>query len=210
MAPRSKTSKAPTNVRQKKLDTFLSSSPSAPSRSPARAQRSKTKRRPPTHQDDDRGRTRIPTEEESSQSSDAGAIHFAPEVVVVSDSEDDIPQPTPSKSSLRGKKRARAESVGSCSDDSSGLAYARKSKRLMERASNVSVSDEEDEEPPRKRGKLVKGARPPTPDQDDDDLLAEVDERRTSTYCFHPMPWHTHIVMRRHYRVPIENSRQAF
>lgn len=185
MPPRSRVAATPSKkLKQKKLDVFLSSSPTASSprrTSPSRAKRSKTTRTLITHHDNgEDGPSRMSIDRESSQSSDPGAIRFEPQVIDISDSgEDEAPQPTPSRHRTRyGKKPSRVVVDESDSDDEVEIVHARKGKRVMRRTS-ILDSDEEGGARPRKKSKLVKGKRPHTPEQEGDDLLEEVDQKRT-------------------------------
>ncbi|KAI0748218.1 hypothetical protein C8Q80DRAFT_1170790 [Daedaleopsis nitida] len=191
MPPHRTTSTTPKRLRQKKLDAFLSSSPSRGEHQSPAARR---KRRGPgqkggradVNEDDEAvpGPSTIPaTNEDGSQSSDPGAIHFEPDVVEPpSEDEDDfIPRPTPANKGKRRLKRAHSsasESPVSSGDEEGREMYIRKGKRNAKGSSMVFDSDEEEEVYPVKKRKLVKGERPPTPEEDEVDLLDEIDEER--------------------------------
>ncbi|OSC99061.1 hypothetical protein PYCCODRAFT_1373800 [Trametes coccinea BRFM310] len=169
---------------------FFSSSPapsnasgqqSSPTR-PTRASKRRRVRRISSNEDVPAGPSKLADEEEGSQSSDAGAIRFEPQVVEITSSEEEKDvAPRPSLTS-KGKKRARrAHSDDSASPEASGgeaeeVVYLRRGKRAAAKAPAVLDSDEEDDSP--RRRKLVKGERPSSPDEDADDLLEEVDEER--------------------------------
>lgn len=131
-----------------------------------------------------RKRTRKSSSSSSSHSdkaqdadSDVGAIHFEPEVVEISD-EDHSPRRPKKRKSLVG---AHAIPVRTISDESLeetiGVPRYRKGKNK-----NKVVLDSEDDTRPRKR-KLVKGIRPPTPEEDDD--LLEAGNREYFRYYLH-------------------------
>ena len=188
MPRRTRTTATPTKLRQGKLDVFLSSTP-APQPSPVRPQtrRSKRKAKATDSDQDVAGPSHLPittaANEEGSQSSDAGAIHFEPRVLTISSSEDEGDLPPRPTFSSRGKKRTkRAHSIESASAPSSvgeKELYVRKGKRAAKKAAAAVLdSDEEEELRPLKKRKLVKGERPLTPEEDD--LMDEVDEHSMS------------------------------
>ena len=187
MPRRTQATSTPKKLRQEKLDLFLSSSPrrqSSPSRPQTRRSNFKRKTKAKDSDEDVAGQSHVPANtdagEEGSQSSDAGAIHFEPQVVLVSSSGDEgeLP-PRPTFSSRRKKRTTRAHSVESASESSAGEeereVYVRKGKRAGKKPVVVVLdSDEEEELRPMKKRKLVKGERPPTPEEGD--LMGEVDE----------------------------------
>ncbi|KAI9070387.1 hypothetical protein FKP32DRAFT_1558064 [Trametes sanguinea] len=169
---------------------FFSSSParsnaagqqSSPAR-PTRASKRRRVRQASSDEDAAAGPSKPADEEEGSQSSDAGAIRFEPQVVEVTSSEEEKEVvPRPSQSSKGKKRLRRAHSDDSASPESSGgeaeeVVYLRRGKRAAAKTAAVLDSDEEDDSP--RRRKLVKGERPSSPDEDVDDLLEEVDEER--------------------------------
>lgn len=195
MPPRkAKPAAVPKARTQKKLDSFFPSSPTrstsaAQQSSPARSTRTRKRRRiqqDSSEEDNAPGPSRIPEEDEGSQSSDAGAIRFEPpQVVEITSSEDDQDvAPRPSKAN-KGKKRIRrAHSDDSASHSGSQAeadeVYVRQGKRAVKKkVVAIFDSDEEEEERPRRR-KLVKGERPSSPVLQDSDLLDEVDEESMS------------------------------
>ena len=188
MPRKSKGTGTPKKFRQRKLDVYMSSSPPASNDelSPARPSKRMKRRRTRNESKDTEtmaGTSSVPAnDDDDSQSSDAGAIHFEREVVEVSSGEDEEDRaPRPSQASRR-KRVKRAHSDDSISPQpASGEEpeiYVRKGKRPAKVTSTVLDSDEE-EEPSVKKRKLVKGERPPTPEEDAVDLLDEVDEGRT-------------------------------
>lgn len=189
MPRKSKGTGTPKKFRQRKLDVYMSSSPPASNDelSPARPSK-RTKRRRTRNESKDTetmpGTSSVPAnDDDDSQSSDAGAIHFEREVVEVSSGEDEEDRaPRPSQASRRKRvKRAHSDDSVSpqpASGEEEPEIYVRKGKRPAKVTSTVLDSDEE-EEPSVKKRKLVKGERPPTPEEDAVDLLDEVDEGRT-------------------------------
>lgn len=196
MAPRKKTAMTPNKLKQKKLDAFLgSSSPVSASSthksSPTRpARRGKRQKRISDELVDPAA-----DEEEGSQSSDPGAIHFEPAKVGDASSSEDEAYPAlrPTQAGKRKKHQQRAHSedslvaVPSDNDEQEHEAFVRKGKRGVKKTCTVLDSDEEEEARPVKRRKLVKGERPQTLGDDEADLLKEVDEERTSLLsCLSP------------------------
>ncbi|KAI0721002.1 hypothetical protein C8T65DRAFT_631903 [Cerioporus squamosus] len=187
--PRKSQPTTPKRMKQKKLDAFLPSSPAAGTHEPSSARPRRTKRRRAQHDSDDDqpmpGPSHVPAgDDDDSQSSDPGAIHFEREVVQVSSSEDEEGRaPRPSQTNRR-KRLRRAHSDDSASPqpapDEEQEVYVRKGKRPAKKTSAVLVldSDEAEDAQPVKKRKLVKGERPPTPENDEADLLDEVDEER--------------------------------
>lgn len=139
-------------------------------------------------------------EDGGDSSSDPGKIHFEPEVVSVSDSEEEVKSSPRRPAASQAKKRRRVansddEGVVVVStdteDENIGVPVRWKGKaKEVKGKPTVVHSDSEEEEQPRRR-KLVKGIRPPTPEEDD--LMAEVDESsqspRTYYMVFHLMKY---------------------
>ncbi|TFK89145.1 hypothetical protein K466DRAFT_661791 [Polyporus arcularius HHB13444] len=187
--PRKGQPSMPKRTKQKKLDAFLPSSPSASTHQPSSTRTRRTKRRPAPHGSSDdqpiSGPSHVPAgDDDDSQSSDPGAIHFEREAAKLSSSEDEEGRaPRPSQTNRR-KRIRRAHSDGSASpepapDEEEQEVYVRKGKRPAKKTSAVLVLDSDEEEAhPVKKRKLVKGERPPTPQGDEGDLLDEVDEER--------------------------------
>ncbi|RPD66233.1 hypothetical protein L226DRAFT_500420 [Lentinus tigrinus ALCF2SS1-7] len=185
MPRKSKGATTPKRLKQKKLDVFLSSSP-APSTHGPSPSRTKRRRAHNENSDDEPipGPSNVPVgDEDGSQSSDAGAIRFEREVVEVSSDEGEEDR-APRRSQASRKRRAnRAHSDDSASpqpapEEDEPEIYLRKGKRPAKTTSIVLDSDEEEDDRPVKKRKLVKGERPPTPQEDDANLLDEVDEER--------------------------------
>ena len=163
MPPRRTSYSSPQKLKQQSLLGFLGSSPpSSPSNLfPKSSSSAPSKRK----------RTRKVSSSSSSHSdktldtdSDVGAIRFEPERVNISDG-DHSPRRPKRRKSLAG---AHAIPPHATSDESLeetiGRSRHRKGKASV-------VLDSEDDTGPRKR-KLIKGTRPPTPEEDDDILEA--------------------------------------
>ncbi|KDQ60795.1 hypothetical protein JAAARDRAFT_67229 [Jaapia argillacea MUCL 33604] len=113
---------------------------------------------------------------EGNTSSDVGAIKFETEIVEVSsDSEAKSPRrPGAKKRKLRhAKATADSESAPDLERDSENELYINNSHSKGKKGKGKMVYSDLEEEQPRRR-KLVKGVRPPSPQ--DDDLMDEVDE----------------------------------
>ncbi|KAI0636876.1 hypothetical protein C8Q77DRAFT_1094995 [Trametes polyzona] len=194
MPRKAKTPATPKTRGQRKLDSFFSSSPApstsaAQQSSPIRPTRHSSKRKGTKRRTSEEGLqlrpAKIPEDEdEGSQSSDAGAIRFEPQVVVISSSESEKEvAPRPSHANKGKKRLRRAHSDESASPEPSEAEadaediYVRKGKRAGKKKA-VAVLDSDEEESQPKRRKLIKGERPSSPVPDDDDLLDEVDEER--------------------------------
>lgn len=120
----------------------------------------------------------------SSDSSDVGGINFEPEIISLSDSDDDVktsPRRGPAKKRRvkASESSSQASSSHSKSDEENiGIPVGWKWKGKAVHKRKMAVSDSESEEEPRpKRRKLVRGVRPPTPDESED-LMDEVDQER--------------------------------
>ncbi|KAI0831396.1 hypothetical protein BC628DRAFT_1353507 [Trametes gibbosa] len=175
---------------QRKLDAFFSSSParstsaatqqSSPTR-PTAAQKRKRVERGSFNEKNSPEPSGVIKDDEGSQSSDAGAIRFEPQVLEISSSEgEQEAAPRPSHAN-KGKKRARrAHSEDSASPVMSEAeaedVYVRKGKRVAKEKVVIFDSDEEEEQP--RRRKLIKGERPYSPVRDENDLMEELDEER--------------------------------
>lgn len=150
--------------KQQTLLGFLGSSPSS---SP-----SDLSPKSPSPGPSKRKRTRKVSSSSSSHSdkvqdvdSDVGAIHFEAEVVEISD-EDHSPRRPKRRKGLAG---AHAIPVRTTSDESLEETIVVPRYR---KGKNKVVLDSEDDTRPHKR-KLIKGIRPPTPEEDDDILETE-------------------------------------
>ncbi|OCH94983.1 hypothetical protein OBBRIDRAFT_884303 [Obba rivulosa] len=176
MARKKAAPETPKKLKQKTLHGFVasSSSPAAagPSRSTAttrqrRRARAKTPPKRPTLKSDD--------EDEGSESSDVAAIRFEPTAIEVSDEE------RPLRTHLSQKRKSRQvrddseeqEMPASSEEEPEESPIVRK-RASGKRKLTVSGSEEEDIQP--KRRKLLKGVRPPSPDEEKSDLLDEIDE----------------------------------
>ncbi|KAI0670291.1 hypothetical protein C8Q78DRAFT_1170257 [Trametes maxima] len=189
MPPRKlKTSTVSKKKGQRKLDSFFSSSPAPNTHSsPPRPARGRKARRVKEEAPDgwnQAGLSKLAEgDAEGSQSSDAGAIHFVPQVIEVSSSESDKEvAPRPSLTASVRKRKLRAYSDDSVppvpSDPNEDEVFARRGKKARKKT-QVNVLDSDDEEEQPRRRKLVKGERPSSPVRDDvDDLLDEIDEER--------------------------------
>ena len=122
-----------------------------------------------------------------STSSDVGGIDFEPQIIEVS-SDEDAPEKSPRRptATQRKTRKLRADSVertpvvisSSGEEENIGVPVVWKHKTADKKSKRKrTVLDSESEEAPPRKSKLVKGVRPPTPEEDDADLLQEVDER---------------------------------
>lgn len=184
--PRKAESSSPTKLKQKTLIGFLGSSPAASSsgfsmQTFKRAQSKAQKRGRVVSPESDSGPGNNTAE---SDGSDVGAVHFEPEVIDLSD-EDESPRRPRTK---RRTPRVRAESSSpdekSVATSGGSLRYGtrRKSKNIGKRKHVEDDSGSEDAGRPKMR-KFVKGVRPSSPEEDDNDLLDEVDEHRELLSC---------------------------
>jgi hypothetical protein len=165
-----KTSKSPSpkKMKQKTLGDFLLPSSPAPISPPAPVRKKQAKQK---HKnialDSD-------TSDDLAQDSDVGAIKFEPEVIDVSD-EDDSPR-RPSTRRLK-KSLVVTDSLldviasDSSSEDRIGIPLRWKGSNKGKNKRKA-IADSDDESQPRKR-KLVKGARPPSPEGN---VIDEVNE----------------------------------
>ncbi|KAH7889668.1 hypothetical protein F5I97DRAFT_1846179 [Phlebopus sp. FC_14] len=160
---------SPRKLKQRPITSFLNSSPpSSPDRTPKTSFKPSKRKRTTVTSSSGASRS---GNEESSSDSDVGAIKFEPEVLSIGD-EDESPRPPK-------RRRNRVVTDGSLghavSDDSLEenigvpVRWNRKKGKLKQ------VVESEEESQPRKRT-LIKGVRPPTPE--DDDILDDVDENQ--------------------------------
>ncbi|KAI0647140.1 hypothetical protein C8Q79DRAFT_957904 [Trametes meyenii] len=189
MPRKTKTSATPKKKGQRKLESFFSGSPSTHSHysSPVRPIRARKRRvhvkEEVSDEDKPAGPSGIAQEDEKgSQSSDAGAIRFEPQVIEVSTSESEkevAPRPSLAAKSRKRKRRAHSDDSASpiALDVEEDEVFIRKGKKAGKKA-QVSVLDSDDEGEQPQRRKLVKGERPSSPVGNADDLLDEVDEER--------------------------------
>lgn len=180
---RNQPTKSPKRLRQKKLDAFVPSSP-GPSTSPARSSRRRKKPGRTGHDEHNpENKLHAGGEGDGSESSDPGAIRFEPKIVIVSSSEEEAaPKSSPLNKGKRRLRRAHSEDsdIKAPSGDEEEEDFSLRKgqgKRIARKPAAVLESDEEEEERPvPKKRKLVKGARPPTPEEEEVDLMDEVDE----------------------------------
>ena len=184
MPPRRKTwkkanpeSSSPKKLAQTTLHSLFGSSPvllspATPAKSPSPSKTTKFPSRRRSDQDQDAG-------------SDVGAIHFEKEVT--DSSSDEQPRLSPMKKrrirlssfdSAQPSQVAKPEKAGSNDDEPSVR------RRIKGKGKRLRVEDSDREESPKRR--LVKGIRPPS-QEDEDDILDEIDEKRKgcSTFFVH-------------------------
>lgn len=120
----------------------------------------------------------------SSDNSDVGDIRFEPDVVESDDKEEASPRrPRTKKRKTRlagsgSSEEQKTTALDSDNEEVVGIPVtwkSRKEKGKGKRIITIDDSEEEEVEQPRRR-KLVRGIRPPTPEEDEADLLDEVDE----------------------------------
>jgi hypothetical protein len=178
----------PKRLKQKSLlGYFEQSSPPRPETTPSRRapQPSPTRKRASVKV---RAQESDPLSERESgnTSSDVGGIDFEKEVVEISSEEDDKDDsPRRPKATQRKTRQRRVDSAEGTPDMSSsadeekeigvpvtwkGILKDTKGKRKR------TVLDSDSEDLPRHKPKLIKGERPPTPEEKDEDLINEVDE----------------------------------
>ncbi|EMD38402.1 hypothetical protein CERSUDRAFT_113556 [Gelatoporia subvermispora B] len=180
MAPKKKQATTiPTKHKQKSLDSFVaSSSPAAagPSR-PATVTRLRHGKQA---RDPFPKRPVVSSNDEESATSNVAAIHFEPEAIDTSEEEPPIRKQPAARSRRTKSRRARIASddqrtsAASCAE-SEESPIARPSLRASGKRKPL-IHDSEEEELQPKRRKLLKGVRPPTPEDDDGNLLDGVDE----------------------------------
>lgn len=163
-----------------------------------------------------RNRKRVPTlssesEGTESDASDVGAIQFEPEVIDLSDGDESPRRPM----AKRRTRRIRADSNSadeaeihishSCSSqDKSRGSLRRKSRRIGKRKQVNEESGSEELRP--KKRKFIKGVRPSSPEEDEDDILNEVEEhRKFSLYIIRDFNTRTAF---RYHRVSFAYARQ--
>lgn len=182
----------PKRLKQKSLLGFFE--PSSPTQSePGSSRNSQSQKSPTIRRAPRRRRAAVESDPPSdgdsgSTSSDVGGIGFEPQVIEVSSDEDE-PEKSPRRptATQRKTRKLRADSVertpvvisDSGEEDNIGVPVVWKHKAADtkgKRKRTVLDSDSEGAVP--RKSKLVKGVRPPTPDENDEDLLQEVDEKR--------------------------------
>lgn len=189
----------PKRLKQKSLLGYLdSSSPTqpeasssrrAPQSSPTRKRRAPAKRGVVVDSDPPSG------DDSGSTSSDAGRIGFEPTVIEISSEEDEVRhsprQPTATQRKARRKRvhsveGTPAKSSGAEEDEEIGVPVTWKGRpRNVKGKRKLAVLDSDSDNPPPRKSKLIKGARPSTPEEKEEDLLNEVDEeRKWARDCF--------------------------
>ncbi|KAG2157136.1 hypothetical protein DEU56DRAFT_763238 [Suillus clintonianus] len=159
-------SPSPKKMKQRTLADCLFPSSPPPSSPPAPVKKRQAKRKPKIIAIDS------DESDDVAQDSDVGAIKFEPEVIDISDQDDSPRRPT---SKRRKKSLVITDNfpVAAASDDSLedhiGIPTRWKGNKKGKRKA---IADSDDESQPRKR-KLVKGARPPSPEGS---VIDEVDE----------------------------------
>ncbi|KIM87118.1 hypothetical protein PILCRDRAFT_300520 [Piloderma croceum F 1598] len=179
--PRKAGSSSPSKLKQKTLVGFLSSSPAAvpTPQTPKRANKPKVRKRGRVVSPESESDVDLHKNGTGSDGSDVGAVHFEPEDL--SDENESPRRPT----AMRRTPRVRAESSNSDEENKSAAPSVepsknktrRKSSRFGKRKQVEEDSESEDELQPKKR-KFVKGVRPSSPEDDEEDILDEVDEHR--------------------------------
>ncbi|KZT09438.1 uncharacterized protein LAESUDRAFT_694923 [Laetiporus sulphureus 93-53] len=178
-----------TRMNQRTLDAFIgSSSPPRPSESlqiePSSRfhgkKKSRVRRSKPIQAEQSHERL---TDEEGSQSSDVGDIHFEPQAPdVAGDNEDESPR-RPKTQRLRRRMRSvtsddenNVASQATSEDEAESPVTWRGNVRKGKRKQTLILGDSDEEEQPLRKRKLVKGVRPASPEENEVDLLDEVDE----------------------------------
>lgn len=182
--PRRARDLSPKRLTQKTLHSFVTSS------SPASQKGASSSRLPATGRTG-RRRARSPTssEGEGSQSSDAGVIHFEPEIIELDDDEDASPRRPINRRSARhaivGSQAKNPLVFDDNDEEAEDAEVPRKGKAGVKRRSAVMNFEEEEEEVKPKKRKLVRGVRPPSPEEDEYSLMNEVDEERKIVPLLH-------------------------
>ncbi|KAK7693412.1 hypothetical protein QCA50_002980 [Cerrena zonata] len=170
------------------LGFFQSSSPSGPKANDRNARKTRAKVSNPSP-----SKRRLGTQVEdnyatntSENSDDVGGIRFEAEVNSLSDSDDDV-KTSPRRLPIKKRRVKASESSSSSSSEHSGsdeekigipVGWKGKGKGKAVEKRKLAVHDSESEEEPQpKKRKLVRGVRPPTPDESED-LMDEVDQER--------------------------------
>jgi hypothetical protein len=177
--PRKVEPPSPNKVKQKSLVAFFSSPPSGSSNAPQTPKRVKLtqKRRGrvvnvgPDHNADEYS--------DGSDGSDVGAVHFEQEVIDLSDENESPRRPTTRRRTprLRADTSSPDEKSSEHSGGSTGNKTSRKRTSIGKRKQLLDAGSEDDKEEARpKKRKFVKGVRPSSPEEDEDDILDEVDE----------------------------------
>lgn len=183
MPPRKSSKPGQKSLRQTTLHSFADSSPSRAPASPIKKQTRKVtspvnqsplKRKRSTQSFSDNGRE---------SDSDVGAIHSEAEVIELS-TEDEGPRSPGKKqrrlatkrvdSAANSRESTIAPMASSSAEEGTDSQMIKPPTRSKGKSRRIKDSDSENEPPPTRR-KLVKGIRPPSPEENESD---EVDERR--------------------------------
>ncbi|GBE81968.1 hypothetical protein BKA93DRAFT_821589 [Sparassis latifolia] len=178
-----KVARTPQKLTQHTLDGFVgSSSPLGPRRAATTPSKPRKAAQKQARVTISRDSSISDARASGSESTDVAAIHFEPED---QDSDEDR-QPRPSMSTKKKVRHARSgseemeevEDVASSQDEETVESpVAWKGKRKGTKRKQVLDDSEEEEVHPKMR-KLVRGIRPPSPDEEEADILDEVDEER--------------------------------
>lgn len=175
-------------LRQDTLDTFVGSSSPIPADthaktpSPARKIRQARTTTLPSRDRQDRSQAKADTNndpDEGSESSDVAAIHFEPQVIDLTEEEDEPApvRPIAQKRKTRIRRAGSEEHSVSSQEAAVGVPVIWKGRKASgKRRLLVSTDDEDKSEPRYKQRKLIKGVRPPSPEADELGLMDEVDE----------------------------------
>ncbi|OBZ75568.1 Uncharacterized protein C17H9.06c [Grifola frondosa] len=177
MPRKSKRTDSPNTLTQKTLDRFLGSSSPSTSRTTL-PQPSPTTRRRATKKRVDSSLLpieRSKEDDDGSDSSNVGAIHFEPELRDTSDEGSPRRAPTKKRRILRAVSDDGSPVPPSNQEETIGVEVVWKGRRPGAKRNQI-LDDEEEEEVQPKRRKLVKGIRPPSPEYEEPDLMDEVDE----------------------------------
>ncbi|KAG2111588.1 uncharacterized protein F5147DRAFT_685863 [Suillus discolor] len=162
-------SSSPKRMKQKTLGDFLFPSSPPPISPPAPVKKRQVKQK---HKvialDSD-------TCDDLEQDSDVGAIKFEPQVIDVSDEDDSPRRPSArrfKKSLVVTDSLPDVAASDNSLEDHIGIPIAWKGSKNGKRKKRKAIADSDDESQPRKR-KLIKGARPPSPEGS---VIDEVDE----------------------------------
>lgn len=182
-------SSSPKKSGQSSLTSFFSSPPQGSPKVSGTQKRPKTKtrkqRRVATPESDN--------EDAGSDSGDVAAICFEPEVIDLSDVDESPRRPTAKRLTRRvvmaDSDSADEVEILDVKPDSHQERKARKSsrrkgKRIEKRKKPALGSKSEEDRQPKKR-KFIKGVRPSSPSEDEEDILNEVEEDRKFSLSFY-------------------------
>lgn len=120
-------------------------------------------------------------DETGSADSDVGAIQFEPEVIDISDEDESPRRPKRRKSLMVTDTLPERAPSDDSLEENIGVPVHWKGKKGKAKF----VEESEEESQPR-RHKLIKGVRPPTPEEDD--VMDEVDENRKQSIIHQLLP----------------------